>query len=638
MKGTLVSLTKDGNARDEIRSVIANVGLVLAVQALFWLFALSFINFSPMNEANTARLKVSNILGAQARSATDPTPRTIFAPLPDGERGLSGIVERPGVFRFVANVSQPENGYGVYVERSADRAALFVNGQAVRSSVAPFGQLDKRAGLIGQYFEVPVSYLKPGNNEFDLLVDRDCCRAILRDVYAGPLNQIKPLADLSIWLRSNFMVILTTVSIVIAGIAACLLPLRQNQALLWASIIVSTCFAVGTFSYIDTNSPLPGFFRGIYGTLFGGALSYYAFAALICAWTNGPKIILKAAVILSVSTIIIAFAGYFYASRSHQLDIALHCVRILTFVSACLAVPTVLALLGRAIWQNRSNAALDAAFFLLPVGVAMNEMVGALFFEGRPILLAPISSLIVLVVIGLGLARRTGETFYAAEQANRELLKRINVKDQELDASAAALRSQVAETAIQTERARIMRDMHDGMGGQLLSLLMQTRDPDTPRAELEETVEIAIADLRLLIDSLDSVGDDLEIALAMFKERLAPRLSGAKVTLDWPNTPLDLKRVFSPAEILSIYRILQEAISNALRHGAPTKIIVAQAIKDDQLIITLEDDGKGMDPNASAGRGLTNMRRRIQELGGSMNIEAASSGGTRLVFLVPELS
>lgn len=221
------------------------------------------------------------------------------------------------------------------------------------------------------------------------------------------------------------------------------------------------------------------------------------------------------------------------------------------------------------------------------------------------------------------------------ERANATLTQRIATKEAELEASAEALRAEEAETLIQTERARIMRDMHDGMGGQLLTLLMQARDPDSRPHELEETVEAAIADLRLLIDSLDSVGDDLEIALAMFKERLGPRLMSARVNLDWPSAPLPHNLRLSPAQILSIYRILQEAISNALRHGKPANIKVRQSSGEKGVAIAIDDDGGGLATHAQAGRGLTNMKRRAAELGGAFSLSQSELGGVRALLQLP---
>jgi two-component system, NarL family, sensor histidine kinase UhpB len=181
-----------------------------------------------------------------------------------------------------------------------------------------------------------------------------------------------------------------------------------------------------------------------------------------------------------------------------------------------------------------------------------------------------------------------------------------------------------------------MRDMHDGMGGQLLSLLVQTRDPETPREDLEEAVEAAIVDLRLLVDSLDSVGDSLDVALAVFRDRVFPKMRAAGVQLGWHNELKTPTSGHSPSVTLNVYRILQEAMSNALRHADATKIgiTIAPSDADGLILIQVADNGHGFTDSATMGRGLANMRRRAGEIGGKLVVES-NTKGTRIGLLVP---
>lgn len=613
---------------------LRSLAIIAGLQAVFWLATTTLLGLSPLNQENLDRFTVRDVLAAQATSPSDPTPITAFRKSEVPEFGSAGRIERPGVFRSVVNIETPEKGFAVFVTRIADRGALYVNGKPL-AGPNPFENMARRQGLVGQYFEIPAWALKSGTNTIDLLVDRDCCRAVVLNILAGPIDEIKPIASLWMWLRLDLLVILVTIATVLCFSAAALLPLRQNRDLIWATIATTGALAIGTFAYVDQHSPVVSVLRGAYGTLFGGVLSYCAYMALVTAWTNGPAILYRVSIILGALAFLLTGAVSAVAHYLNNYDIALHAVRWTALVYSVLTVPIVLALLARHIWHARTFASLEAAILLLPVVVAMDELASALLGHTDPVLLAPLSSLVLLLAIGFGLTRRTGETFYATQDANLTLTNRIAAKEQELEASSAALRAQEAETAIQTERARIMRDMHDGMGGQLLTLLMQARDRDAKPEEMEETIETAIADLRLLIDSLDTVGDDLEIALALFRERLAPRLSASQVTLNWPNGSLGSEQHFEPAAILSIYRILQEAISNALRHGHPNTINVRQQVDDGHLSITIQDDGAGMATSAQSGRGLTNMRRRAKDLHGRLLVESPAEGGVRIKLELP---
>ena len=118
-----------------------------------------------------------------------------------------------------------------------------------------------------------------------------------------------------------------------------------------------------------------------------------------------------------------------------------------------------------------------------------------------------------------------------------------------------------------------MRDMHDGVGGHLVSLLAMIEADRRRPAELGTVVREALDDMRLMIDSFEPVDDDLNAVLAMWHDRLAPRLRGAKVTLHWDVDLLPEVPGLTPARVLHVLRILQEAVTNAIRHGQAREVV-----------------------------------------------------------------
>jgi signal transduction histidine kinase len=126
----------------------------------------------------------------------------------------------------------------------------------------------------------------------------------------------------------------------------------------------------------------------------------------------------------------------------------------------------------------------------------------------------------------------------------------------------------------------------------------------------------------------------LPLALANFRERLIPQLQRIGVVLDWSTANLPEVSGVTPGNALSILRILQEAITNALKHGPAHKIAVrGQAAADDMVAISIENDGCPF-VAGKAGFGLDNMRRRAHELRGDIRIEPLEQG-TRLTLLLP---
>jgi signal transduction histidine kinase len=141
----------------------------------------------------------------------------------------------------------------------------------------------------------------------------------------------------------------------------------------------------------------------------------------------------------------------------------------------------------------------------------------------------------------------------------------------------------------------------------------------------------ALDDMRLMVDSLDPVDDDLNVVLAMYRDRIAPRLRSAGVDLQWNVDLLPPLPGLSPARVLNVLRLLQEAVTNAVRHGRARRIEVDAVDRDGTVTIEVADDGCGFDPGrAVRGRGLRNMAHRAREVGADFGIDSRPGAGTRV--------
>ena len=140
-------------------------------------------------------------------------------------------------------------------------------------------------------------------------------------------------------------------------------------------------------------------------------------------------------------------------------------------------------------------------------------------------------------------------------------------------------------------------------------------------------------ELRLIVDSLDTAGDDLGLALGAFRTRMAPRLRAAGITLAWHIDEAAVSPALSASAILDVYRIMQEACANMLRHAAADRFSVAlRSTPSGGRVLELADNGRGLvEADRTAGRGLSNMRTRAARLGGRLSLGDAGPGvGLRL--------
>ena len=192
------------------------------------------------------------------------------------------------------------------------------------------------------------------------------------------------------------------------------------------------------------------------------------------------------------------------------------------------------------------------------------------------------------------------------------------------------------QEAIVAERARILQDMHDGMGSQLVTALRLVRREDGDRAMAARTIEEALQDLRLIIDSLDEANQGLLPKLADLRYRLEPRLAELGIRLDWDVQPLPELDVLPPQSALNVMRIVQEALNNAVRHARPMTITVSTA-RQDGAVIRVADDGSGFEPDTAkgAGRGLAGMRKRAEQIGATLRVERQAAGGTSISLHFP---
>lgn len=229
---------------------------------------------------------------------------------------------------------------------------------------------------------------------------------------------------------------------------------------------------------------------------------------------------------------------------------------------------------------------------------------------------------------------RFARSLVAVERMNDELHRQVQVASREIEASHQRLRALERKRWLSDERERIAQDMHDGVGGQLLALLARARAGRLSPLETETMLSGAVADLRLVIDSLDVAQGDLGTALATFRHRLERRLDGGGITLRWVPGELPVLPGFGPAEILHLLRLLDEAASNAVRHASASQLVIEFGLAAGQLRLCLRDNGHGGACETVAGHGMRNMRKRATQLGGTLDVDS-NAHGTTLTLTLP---
>ena len=225
--------------------------------------------------------------------------------------------------------------------------------------------------------------------------------------------------------------------------------------------------------------------------------------------------------------------------------------------------------------------------------------------------------------------RLVAQALAESKRLNAELEERVRQKQLELERSFDALQRLSREAAVVEERRRIMADMHDGIGGQLISTLSLVEGGEATKEQIAEALRECIDDLRLAIDSLEPADHDLLPVLGNLRYRLEPRLEAKGIALDWRVTDLPRLSCLTPQNVLHVLRILQEAFANVLKHAQAKVVRVATSADARGVSIDVSDDGRGFDAEgASRGHGLASMRQRARSLGGDLRLTSSPSGTT----------
>jgi signal transduction histidine kinase len=228
----------------------------------------------------------------------------------------------------------------------------------------------------------------------------------------------------------------------------------------------------------------------------------------------------------------------------------------------------------------------------------------------------------------------------------KQLRKQVEERSRQL-ATEIHLREQTERrSALEQERARIAKDLHDDLGANLAQIVFLSQRVDGGRHDLQEVdrwFRLIPATARKTIQSLDEIvwainpRHDLLESLANYLSQFAQEhltLAGVRCVLD---VPMVLPEISVSAEVRhNLVLAAREAINNVTTHAAATEARVMLQLDEAALTVTIADDGKGFAPGrtSSDGNGLSNMRRRLEDVGGRLELESGPGKGTTVRFIV----
>ncbi|UCJ09717.1 sensor histidine kinase [Chitinophaga pendula] len=267
-----------------------------------------------------------------------------------------------------------------------------------------------------------------------------------------------------------------------------------------------------------------------------------------------------------------------------------------------------------ALESEKKEAALKAKNTRLTIGLLIVVIVALL-----------ISSILAIVFY------RSNKKLSAQKEINYQQQLREMTQQQQLIATRAMLDGE------ERERSRLSRDLHDGLGGMLSGIKMKLarQVADMQHLPAVHTLDDTIIQLDHSVDELRRIARNL-MPESLLKFGLETAINDLCEGLSSQHTQIDFQYLVDQPVMplvaqLNIYRIIQELLTNAIRHSAATSILLQCSRNGRQFFITVEDNGKGFDSthaHSKPGIGLTSLHHRVDYLQGKIQINSTPNTGT----------
>ncbi|SOH93974.1 Signal transduction histidine kinase [Monaibacterium marinum] len=517
----------------------------------------------------------------------------------------------------------PSDLTAVYLPRLSDNMSLTINGTSFTSRIHDTAPYYRSLWNRPFYAIIPDSVLQDYNNTLNIELSATQERNLaLVAIHIGEADALLLRSELMHLYRVGFsrfalgLTIATAISLAIFW----LFRQRKPQFLLMAA--AAACATVYSLQWtrLDQIFDLPDTTTARDLAVLGQIYFILRYADM--SLSMRLPVLLRAIEATAVATVFFALT-----SQDWNVTLLVYAVTLLISIIALGKLVTIGGLWTRAFWLV--SVVLLAVLTISGYARLIDPTMALYGF-------AQISPMLMtFTIIGVLLA----ELAYAQRRSDamtRALSVQVAEKTAELAKSYRQMERFTRDRAVADERQRIMLDLHDGVGGQLVNALAYMESTQTTDLTLRDALEEALRDLSLMIDSMTPSGD-VSVLLGMLRGRLEPLLAQHGLVFNWQIEDDPVMPDPGPSQNLRLMRIAQEAITNVVKHANATSITVAT----DRTSLMISDDGVGFDVHAALARagqaggfGLPGMQRRAKSIGAQLDIRSCGNG-TELILTWP---
>lgn len=522
----------------------------------------------------------------------------------------------------------PVEGLGLIAYQQVDNFIIRLNGTVIHQRGSMEAGKQTFHGQQAYLLHLPSGLLRPGENEVNYITLRDGFP--YTDLVApliGPYKQVQEATALRFWQTKDYRLLGGALTFTLGLFALIMIFRAQDKR--FAAWLLILSWAWTAFAAYGLYFDLP--FGGIGRMIAFFAINTLVAASLLCfidTWTRRPLPWGQTVVEFSW----LAVNGLFvFCLNTLPMPMG-YDISNNVWIWYTLALG--LLVVARLIWHfatAKEDRLIEAALVSIiatclaldAIGDSFGLLSGGYLIDAAPLLLLAFVAAFV---------QRNFVLFQSAVGLNSLLESQLKKREQELAEAHARERDLLGHQVRSEERRRMMRDMHDGVGGQLVGLLLSVRRGAVDNEKVIEGLQTVMDEVRLMIDSSDEGGSSLDAMLAVFETRVRPRVEGAGLDFIWTDDRTQAAEL-APSDVLQVFRIMQESVTNALKHSGGTCIKVLVCNREDGgVMIQVSDNGQGLVEVANAttptvgGHGLGNIRNRAKTIGADVRFQDAQPG------------
>ncbi len=554
-------------------------------------------------------------------------PRTT----PAGERNAEGVIVRTWLQLQLDDLLPTANGLYLYLPRwqTAGRIAVYGDQRLLYRS---------NGDVVWSAFNYPLwvsldpDGTAPAPKVLHLRIDSLAgAGGVVSTVWIGPEEALAPMFRLRSLLQTGIPEVLNVAALGLGAFAFAVWTRRRHERTYLLFALFTLFWVLRSLRYHVGLEPLPisSAWFGWLTVNSGNALllTWYVFVAtLVPTAPRWPKYVLSALLLASSVATLPLIADQAWVAPLLPLAYA---------ATVMAGAPMTLLMVWAAIRYGGREGIVAAliGLFHLPLtthDVMLQNFVQNAFLTPENLYAWPLSTVARLLMFIYVILSRYLRALDETAQANAHLAQRLRARELELAENFEKLRVVQQRQLLHSERQRLMQDIHDGMGSQLMSALHVAEAGHLSEAQMVQVLRECVEDLKLTVDSLDPTEADLLLLLATLRYRLAPRLEGTGLRLQWDVTDVPALEWLDPRSALLVLRILQESIRHTLQHANATELRVVTGESHGGVFVQLSDNGVGACVQAHTvggqGRDTSHMLRRAQAVGGKLSWKRTAQG------------